>query len=148
MTYGYVLKLHSRIKNTMTAYPDDADGAVLADLAAEGIDMTQPLVIEFAVAVPDEESANETAKAMVAAGYEASVEYDEGEPDFDPELDDEDDEEEFGESWTVYSSIEMVPEYDAIMRIQEELDKIARPFGGESDGWGVMLGPDEPDVDE
>ena len=34
----------------MTDYPDDADGAVLANLAAEGIDMSLPMLIEFAVA--------------------------------------------------------------------------------------------------
>ena len=48
----------------MTNYPDDADGAVLADLAARGVDMSSPLLIEFAVAAPDEASANAIAKAM------------------------------------------------------------------------------------
>jgi hypothetical protein len=34
----------------------------------------------------------------------------------------------------------MIPEYNEIIRIQAELDRIARPFGGKSDGWGVMYG--------
>jgi hypothetical protein len=123
----------------MSTYPDDVDGAVLADLAAQGVDMTQPLTIEFPVAVPNEASANGAAKAMAKAGYEPQIEYDEGEPDFDPETDDA---EEFGPWWTVYAIIEMIPEYDEIMRIQAELDRIARPFGGKSDGWGVMLDGD------
>ena len=123
----------------MTTYPDDADGAVLADLAAMGVDMTRPLLIEFPVAVPDEASANSTATAMTEAGYDPHVEYDEGEPDFDPEVDDAD---EFGPAWTVYANVRMIPEYDEIVRIQAELDQIARPFGGKSDGWGVMLGGD------
>lgn len=123
----------------MTTYPDDADGAVLAGLAAEGVDMTRPLLIEFPVAVPDEASATRTAAAMTEAGYESEVEYDEGEPDFDPEVDDAD---EFGPAWSVYAYVKMIPEYDEIIRIQEELDQIARPFGGRSDGWGVMLGGD------
>ena len=67
----------------MTTYPDDADGAVLADLAAQGVDMSQPLLIEFPVAVPDEASANKTLKAMTKAGYDSHIEYDEGEPDED-----------------------------------------------------------------
>lgn len=124
----------------MTTYPDDADGAVLADLAAQGVDMSQPLLIEFPVAVPDEASANKALQAMTKAGYESRVYYDEGEPDYDPAIDDSD---EFGPSWTVYADVRMVPEYNEIMRIQAELDRIARPFGGKSDGWGVMVDGDE-----
>jgi len=124
----------------MTNYPDDADGAVLADLAARGIDMTQPLLIEFPVAVLDEESANQTLVAMTTAGYDSHIEYDEGEPDEDGEIDPDD--EEFGPSWTVFASVEMIPEYEKIMRIQSELDEIARPFGGISDGWGVLISED------
>lgn len=124
---------------SMPSYPDDADGSVLADLAAQGIDMTQPLTIEFPVAVPNEASANNTAAAMIKAGYESQIEYDEGEPDFDPETDEA---EEFGPSWTVYANVQMIPEYNEIMRIQAELDQISRPLGGKSDGWGVMLDGD------
>lgn len=125
----------------MTTYPDDADGAVLADLAASGIDMTQPIPIEFAVAVPDEASAQKILKAMTKAGYDSRIWYDEGEPEDEGEIDPDDDE--FGPSWTVFADIQMVPEYAEIIRIQEDLDRLARPFGGQSDGWGVMIGGDE-----
>jgi hypothetical protein len=37
---------------------------------------------------------------------------------------------------------QMIPEYNEIMRFQADLDRLARPFGGKSDGWGVMLGGD------
>ena len=120
----------------MTMFPDDADGAVLADLAAQGVDLSQPLLIEFAVAVPDEPSAQNTLEAMTNAGFNSRIEYDEGEPDFDPEADDEG---EFGPMWTVYADVLMVPQYDEIIRIQAELDRLAGPFGGNADGWGVML---------
>ena len=124
----------------MTTYPNDADGAVLADLAAQGLDMSQPLVIEFPVAVPDEAAANKTLKAMTKAGYDSHIEHDEGEPDDDGEIDPDD--EEFGPSWTVFANVRMIPEYNEIMRIQADLDRLARPFGGNSDGWGVLLGGD------
>lgn len=123
----------------MTTYPDDVDGAVLADLAAEGVDLRKVLTIEFFVAVPNEASAKKAAEAMSEAGYESQIIYDEGEPDFDPETDEEN---EFGPSWTVYANIRMIPEYNEVMRIQSELDRITRPSGGKSDGWGVMFGPD------
>lgn len=120
----------------MNTYPDDDDGAVLADLAAQGVDMSQPMLIDFPVDVPNESEANACAKAMTAAGYESRVEFDEGEPDYDPETDDE---EEFGPAWTVYAEVRMIPEYNEIVRIQADLDRIAKPFGGMSDGWGVLL---------
>ncbi len=125
----------------MTDYPDDADGAVLAELAALGVDMSQPLLVEFAVAVPDEAAAQKTSEALEKAGYEAQIVYDEGEPDEDGEIDPDD--EEFGPSWTVYANVTMVPEYEKIVQIQAELDQLARPFGGHADGWGVMLGDNE-----
>lgn len=121
----------------MATFPDDEDGAVLASLAEHGVDLSQPLLIDFAVAVPDEASANKTVKAMKKAGYDAHVEFDEGEPDEDGEIDPDD--EEFGPAWTVIVSLEMVPEHEEIVRIQADLDRIARPFDGFSDGWGVML---------
>lgn len=124
----------------MTTYPDDEDGAVLAALAAQGVDMSMPLLIEFAVAVPDEESAEDCLQAIIRAGYASRIEYDEGEPDYEPEVDDAD---EFGPSWSIYVDVQMVPEYKEIMRIQAELDRLARPFGGMSDGWGVMLTDDD-----
>ena len=127
----------------MTTYPDDADGAVLAELAAQGVDMSQPLPIEFPVAVPDETSAHKTLKSMTDAGYESHIEYDEGEPDDDGEIDPDD--EECGPSWTVFANVRIVPEYNEIVRIQAELDRLARPYGGNSDGWGVMVGGDAED---
>ncbi len=123
----------------MTEYPDDADGSVLADLAALGIDMTQPMDIEFPVAAPDEEAAIEIARVLTEAGYEAHVEYDDGES----EDEEQDGDEEFIPGWDVYANVHMVPDYDEIIRIQADLSRLANPLGGMSDGWGVMLDPDE-----
>ena len=130
----------------MTEYPDDADGSVLADLAALGIDMTQPMDIEFPVAAPDEVAAGAIASALIAAGYDAHVEYDDGEPDEEGEEDDEDDE--FVPGWDVYVSAHIVPDYDEIIRIQADLSRLANPLGGMSDGWGVMLDSDMDAEDE
>ena len=113
----------------MPKFPDD-DGAVLSDLAAQGVDMSLPMLIEFAVDAP----AHAIERAMQERGYDTEIYYDEGEPDEDGNIDPDD--EEFGPSWTVYANVRMIPEYDEIIRIQNELDEITGPFGGCSDGWG------------
>ena len=64
----------------MASFPDDEDGAVLASLAEQGVDLTQPLLIEFAVETAGEASANAIANALTKAGYPAEIAYDEGEP--------------------------------------------------------------------
>ena len=121
----------------MTNYPRDEDGAVLAHLAKAGVDMTQPLLIEFAVAAPDEASATAIGNALNEAGYAAQVEYDEREPDEDGNIDPHDDE--FVPSWSVYANVTMIPDHQEIVRVQSDLDRIASPLGGKSDGWGTMI---------
>jgi len=123
----------------MSDYPDDADGQVLSALAAEGVDMTQPLLVEYCVAAKDEASASLIGEALKKAGYETTVEFDDGEPlDEDDEFD-LDEEEELVPSWTVYANVTMVPEYNEIIRIQKELDTLAAAHEGFADGWGVMI---------
>lgn len=145
----------------MTKYPDDADGEALANLADQGADMSQEFEFEFAVDAPDEASAESIREALEQAGYDTDLYFDDGEPEAeaDEDLDDDsesdsgedaedaDDEESFGPSWTVYALVRMKPEYDEVIRIQAELDKLAAPFGGASDGWGVMVEGDEEDED-
>lgn len=121
----------------MANFPKDADGEALARLAAQGADLSQPLVLEFAVLASDERSALAIKEALAQRGYQAVIDYDEGEPDEEGEVDAED--EEFGPSWTVFTEITMVPTYEAVMRIQSEFVLIAGPLGGRSDGWGAML---------
>jgi regulator of RNase E activity RraB len=128
----------------MIPWPDDEDGAVLAQLEASGIDMSLPLEIEFAIAAPDEPAALKIEQAASEAGYQAVACLDEGEPDDGDDIDVVIDSE-FGPSWTVYVRKTIVPTHAAIIQIQQDLDRLASPFGGQSDGWGTMIdGDDEP----
>ena len=120
----------------MPNYPDDEDGQVLAHLEAEGVNMPQPLQIDFAVAAPNEAAAMAIGKALTEAGYEVEVSFEEGEPMEEDEVPPED---ELGPAWTVYALMTMVPKYEEIMRIQADLDRLATPHGGKSDGWGTMV---------
>lgn len=100
-------------------YPKDADGEALSEMAAGGCDMSKPMIIEFAVIVPNPKKGKKIARKAARIGYYVELVFE--------------DEEEEG---TCYCSKHMVPNYDDIVAAQVELDKLSKPFGGYSDGWG------------
>lgn len=125
-------------------YPNDLDGDVLRMIAEDGNDMTVPMEVDFHVALPTEDAANTVAAAVSELGYEAFVDYDDGEDDEDVT------EEEITEPWTCTCRKEMALKYEDIMAVQAQLDEIARPLGGYSDGWGTFgnLEENQPEDDE
>ena len=116
------------------SYPNDEDGQVLARIAASGMDLSIPTMVEFAVAVPNEASSSQVAMSLQQKGFTTEVYYDEGEPDYD-----EEDGNEFGPSWTVYVPMNCIPSYENVVSIQEKIESIAREFGGKVDGWELKL---------
>ena len=126
----------------MNHYPDDDDGAVLRAIAADGIDMTQPLLIEFTVTALDRESAFAIKVAIASnLGFETSMAFDEGEFEEDGHFDAEEiqTQPELGPHWLICANVTMIPDYHEIVRIQAELDKLSRPHGGQSCGWGATI---------
>ncbi len=109
-------------------YPDDADGEALRLLAANGSDMARPMDVDFQVAAPDKACADAIARTAETVGYRADVSKDH-----------------HASTWTVTGSREMVASYEALIRVQAELDALSRPLGGSSDGWGTWgNGPPPP----
>jgi Regulator of ribonuclease activity B len=107
-------------------YPNNADGDALQRVADHGSDMSQPMSIDFCVAVPDESAGNSVSEVATARGYVTEVVRDDD-----------------SSSWTCYCRKEMVPTYDAIIAAQDELDELSKPFGGYSDGWGTLGNSDK-----
>jgi len=122
----------------MSNYPQDEDGDLLAQLEEMGVDMTQPLDLEFMVAADGADAAEAIRTALANKKYDVEVVFDEGEPGETGDIDE--DEDAYGPSWTVYVKRRMVPDYNEIIRIQQDLDATAEPLGGFADGWGAMLG--------
>lgn len=104
----------------MNNFPDDADGDALMRLAENGADLTRPMIIDFAVAIPDESTGREIALKAIQIGYNTSVEQDS----------------EFS-GWTCYCSKAMFATHRDVINCQLELDKIAVAYGGFADGWGT-----------
>ena len=101
-------------------FPEDADGDALFQVAKLGSDLSQPMVIDFVVAVPDEKAGLGVAKKARAAGYATEVATDDD-----------------GE-WICYCSKEMIANYEAVVVAQEELRSLSASFGGEPDGWETV----------
>jgi hypothetical protein len=108
-------------------YPDDADGRALSRLAISGVEMSQPVAIDFFVTVADEASANCIAQRAGELQYRTTVYSDETE-------------DQSGAEWTCECTKDLVPTYDALIAEQAAIDAIARPFGGHADGWGAIDG--------
>jgi hypothetical protein len=100
-------------------YPDDADGDALRRLAEDGSDLSQPMDVDFAVAVPDEKAGHALARLAASRGYRPELSQDE----------------ETGE-WTCSCTRSMAASYEALIAAQAELDVLAGPLGGYADGWG------------
>ena len=107
-------------------YPNDADGDALRRVLADGSDMSKPMEIDFAVAVPSREAGERVAEQAKQRGFRVDLVPDahEEEPD--------------ATTWTCYCTKTMVPEYDELLSVQRELDDLSKPFGGWSDGWGTF----------
>jgi hypothetical protein len=103
-------------------FPDDEDGHVLKMLYKEGLDFKEEQNVDFFVAVPDQESGQSVLEVLKNEGYNCELEQDE----------------ESGE-WTCFCFIRMLLNYDEIVAIQKRLDELSKPYGGLSDGWGVMV---------
>ena len=108
----------------MSDYPNDDDGNAIRRVAADGSDMDLPMEIDFMIDAPDAGAGAAIAGVIGGLGYRTRVVFDEGEAD--------------APSSTVYCTKEMVLTYVAVVASQDELDRLSRPLGGRSDGWGTF----------
>lgn len=83
--------------------------------------MTSPMVIDFAVAIPDEPTGRAIALKAIEIGYTASVDQDSE-----------------SSEWICSCSKAMFATYQDVINCQLELDKIAVAYGGFVDGWGTF----------
>ncbi len=98
-------------------FPEDPDGDALFQVAKLGSDLSEPMEIDFIVAVPDEAAGKSVARAARAEDFVTEVGTDED-----------------GE-WIVYCTRTMIASYESIVGAQDELRALAGPLGGEPDGW-------------
>lgn len=101
--------------------PNDADGDVLRRLAEDGNDLSQFMVIDFHIVVPDQDAGLALGEEVKQAGYKPELFYDEE-----------------ADEITLQASKLMLPDHQALIDAQVELGQMALPHGGTIDGWGTM----------
>jgi hypothetical protein len=104
------------------SFPNDADGDALRSLYKEGLDFKKQHPVDFFIAAPDKSSAEKMLTSLKSEGFNCFLEEDD----------------ETGE-WSCCYSSKMILEYQAIVDLQQKLERICTPFGGVSDGWGVFV---------
>jgi len=110
----------------MTELPDNATGDALRRILYAGSDLSKPLEMDFFMAVPSEDAGNRVAKMAQQIGFTTKVERDEETSE-----------------WTCYCTKTIVPDYAEVVKMEETLDAIAKPFGGYIDGFGSFGNADE-----
>jgi regulator of RNase E activity RraB len=110
-------------------FPDDGNGDMLRALMDAGIDLSQPLAIDFYLVFKNKDQAEKAMAALVASELQGEVELHFNDL----------------EQWELIVSQTMVPEHAAVTAREVELDKFSKKFGGHNDGWGVMQHQDGDD---
>jgi len=110
-------------------FPDDENGDVLRSMAADGVELSSPRIVDFEHVFSSEPFASEFASA-VAHLVDKVVRF-EPEPDGDGKL-----------LWDVQCRYRMIPTHENISRLEQLLGQKAAEFGGRADGWGSLSNPD------
>jgi hypothetical protein len=108
-------------------FPDDENGDVLRRMAAGGVDLSSPRVLDFEHCFPDEKSARHFFDAVSGTVLEARL----IQPDPAKRT-----------GWEMQCRQRMIPTHAAITKMETKLATVANRFGGHPDGWGTMSNPD------
>jgi hypothetical protein len=111
----------------MSQFPDDENGDALRSMAAQGVNLVSPRVVDFEHCFPDEGAARGFLAAVEGTVLSAGIAH----PDA-----------ETGRGWEVQCRERMVPTHVAITQTEQRLAEIAARFGGHPDGWGSLSNPD------
>jgi hypothetical protein len=108
-------------------FPYDENGDVLRRMAAAGVDLVSPRVLDFEHCFPDEESAKRFCDAVSGTVLEARLIRPNSAK---------------GTGWEVQCRQRMIPTHAAITGTETRLAAVANRFGGYPNGWGSMSNPD------
>ena len=104
------------------SFPNDETGQVLAEMHAAGIDLTIIHNVVFFQLFEKKEEAQAMVDHLAEKAPEMNVVL---EADETPNV------------WDVNCTVNMLPDYDAIIAQEAEFEQLAAKFKGYNDGWGI-----------
>lgn len=107
----------------LMSLPDDDNGKMLLAMAESGMDLSQPMDVDFFLVFDEQRDAETALEDLVNSDSAGEVEL------------------MFNEETTKHEiivTLNMVPEYETIVAQEAELNSFAEDYDGITDGWGVM----------
>ncbi len=115
---------------TEMQFPADDNGQMLQAMVDAGMDLTKSMDIDFFLVFDERSDAESVLEDLTAKNDSVDLEL-----QFNEEV----------EKWEIIACYHMVPEYNAILAKETELNNFAGEFDGMTDGWGVMQHQDGDD---
>lgn len=103
-------------------FPNDENGALLREMHEAGIDLSQPLDVDFFFVFRTKKDAEAMITALAATGETLETALEKNE---------------IHEDWDLRCTLNMVPTHSAITLREMQFGKLAQQNNGEGDGWGV-----------
>lgn len=103
-------------------FPNDDTGQVLAEMQAAGIDLSIVHPIVFFQLFEKKEQAQAMADHLAEKAPDMVLSI---QPDETPNV------------WDLDCTVNMLPDYDAIVAQEAQFEQIAAKFEGYNDGWGI-----------
>ena len=100
---------------------DSATYDALARIARDGSNLTRPLDMDFFIAVQDADAGAVVAARATQLGFATKVEQDAA-----------------SGKWTCYCTKRLVPAFDIVVAVEQQLDALAHDVGGYADGFGTF----------
>jgi hypothetical protein len=103
-------------------FPNDDNGATLREMHEAGIDLSQPLNVDFFLIFKTKKDAEAMIEALAASGETVETMLEQNE---------------IHDDWDLCCTINMTPTHAAITLRELQFEKLAEKHNGLGDGWGV-----------
>ena len=113
-------------------FPDDDNGNILWQMYQDGDDLSDIHEIEFSLTFNDQTKSESAALHLLREEQKISLFLDQ---ELQPA------------EWRLIVYIDMSPDYQEIVDLEEWFSKIATDFAGEYDGWGCMAYVFDDEID-
>lgn len=109
-------------------FPNDENGATLREMFEAGIDLSQPLDVDFFLIFKTMKDAEAMIAELAASGETLATTLEKND---------------IHDDWELRCTLNMVPSHAAITLRELQFEKLAEKHNGLGDGWGVMDEDDE-----